>query len=117
MRDMSERPEYTAVCIFCARTDRDIDFNREHIIPLSVGGTLLLDKSVCIECNSKLGTHVDSELPKLPDLLRAFDALEIPHDHEGILNRHYDISGEAETDETRRKGESRSESPGILVHD
>jgi hypothetical protein len=89
------------VCIFCAHTDNEVQFNREHIIPQNIGGNLYLDDAVCVECNSKLGTHIDAETLKMPDILKAFEVLNIPHDHAGILNRHYDIMGKTEDIELR----------------
>ncbi|MEX2566613.1 MAG: HNH endonuclease [Cyclobacteriaceae bacterium] len=46
-------------CVIC-RKDKE-EFNTEHIIPDSIGGTLIID-SVCTECNSKLGSKVDKHL-------------------------------------------------------
>jgi hypothetical protein len=85
---------FKAMCIFCGRTDNDVKFNREHIIPESLGGILFLDGVVCVDCNSKLGTLVDAEALKLPDVLEAFEKLNIPHDGGGILNRHYNVTGQ-----------------------
>lgn len=86
--------DFKAMCIFCERTYNDVKFNREHIIPENIGGTLFLDNAVCVDCNSKLGTRVDSEALKLPDILKAFEKLNIPHDGNGILNRHYNVTGQ-----------------------
>lgn len=88
--------DFKAMCIFCGRTDNDVKFNREHIIPKNLGGTLFLDDAVCVDCNSKLGTRVDAETLKLPDVLKAFAKLNIPHDGDGILNRHYNVTGQLE---------------------
>lgn len=85
-----------AVCIFCGPTDIDVAFTPEHIIPKNIGGTLFLDGAVCVKCNSKLGSRIDAETLKLPDVLRAFKALDINHDRNGILNRHYNLTGKAE---------------------
>lgn len=90
---MNNNPDSNAVCIFCLRTDKDTTFNREHVIPQNVGGTLFLDDATCRDCNSKLGAHIDAEILKLPDVLKAFDTLGIPHDRNGILNRYYNITG------------------------
>lgn len=49
-------------CIFCMKFKDEQEFNKEHIILDSLGGSgidNILD-CVCIECNSKLGTKVDS---------------------------------------------------------
>lgn len=47
------------LCIIC-RELKD-DFNDEHIIPHSIGGTNMIH-SVCKTCNSKLGDNVDKKL-------------------------------------------------------
>ena len=88
--------DFKAMCIFCGRTDKDVEFNREHIIPKNIGGKLFLDDTVCVDCNSKLGAQVDAETLRLPDVLRAFEKLNIPHDGDGILNRHYNVTGQLE---------------------
>lgn len=46
-------------CIIC-RKEKD-DFNDEHVIPDSIQGYYHI-YSVCIDCNSKLGTHIDKAL-------------------------------------------------------
>ena len=94
MQTDGEMIDFKAMCIFCGRTDNDAEFNREHIIPDNIGGTLFLDDAVCVDCNSKLGTQVDVETLKLPDVLRAFEKLNIPHDGDGIINRHYNVTGQ-----------------------
>ena len=93
--------DFKAMCIFCGRTDNDVEFNREHIIPKNIGGTLFLDNAVCVDCNSRLGTQVDAETLKLPGVLKAFEKLNIPHDGDGILNRHYNVTGQFEDIELR----------------
>lgn len=99
--EVTGKGHYKAFCIFCARTDYEVRFNREHVIPQSIGGNLYLDDAICVECNSKLGAHIDAELLKLPDVVRAFEALNIAHDRDGILNQHYSITGKAEDVELR----------------
>lgn len=98
---MTKIIDYTAVCIFCARTNKDVLFNREHIIPDNIGGTFFIDNAVCSKCNSTLGTHIDAEILKLPDILTAFDVLGIQHDRDGILNRNYNITGKTHDVELR----------------
>lgn len=98
---MSDTPNFKAVCVFCGRTDQDIPFDREHIIPDNIGGTLFIDNAVCKMCNNRMGTHIDSEILKIPDVLMAFKALNLPHDRDGILNRHYEITGKTHGIELR----------------
>ncbi len=85
------------LCMYCLRTDSEVEFNREHLIPQSIGGKLFIDDFVCSNCNSFLGSSVDSEILKLPDVLQALRQLKIPHDRTAILNRYYKIKGISET--------------------
>jgi len=75
-------------CIFCFQRT---DFSREHVISKAVGGSLVLDDAVCKECNSKLGSLVDAELVRLPEVIDAFEALGISFDRDKVLNRHYRV--------------------------
>jgi hypothetical protein len=79
------------ICIYCTRNDTEVKFNREHIIPKNIGGTLFLDNFVCESCNSYLGTNIDTEILRLPDTLEAFKILGIPHNKHGILRFFYTI--------------------------
>jgi transposase-like protein len=54
---MSE-PKKTIKCIFCLLEKEP---SIEHVIPKSVGGVLTINY-VCQDCNSELGSKVDSEL-------------------------------------------------------
>ncbi len=83
------------ICIFCGRDSKAVEFNREHVIPDCIHGSLFLDDYVCTKCNSTLGANVDFEILKIPEILDAMQILELKHDHDGILNRHYSISGKS----------------------
>ena len=48
-------------CIICKKIKNSNDFNKEHIIPESIGGSLTID-NVCKDCNSKLGKEIDSKI-------------------------------------------------------
>ena len=48
-------------CIICKKTKNNHEFNKEHIIPESIGGSLTID-NVCKSCNSKLGEEIDSKI-------------------------------------------------------
>jgi len=80
-------------CIYCAKNESEVRFNREHIIPQNIGGKLYFDDFVCVDCNSFFGSNVDIEILKLPEVLSAFESLKIPHNKSGILNRFYNIRG------------------------
>jgi uncharacterized protein YlaI len=45
------------ICIFCAERKKG---SREHLVPKSLGGNLVI-KYVCQDCNSVLGRVADSE--------------------------------------------------------
>ena len=81
------------VCIFCLGNSANKDFNREHIIPDSLGGTLYADDLVCESCNSTLGHSVDHELLRVPAILTAMDELGVPYDRKGILRSYYKKDG------------------------
>lgn len=45
-------------CTFCQSQGPDTTFDREHVIPRSIGGRLFLDDFVCKPCNGWLGADV-----------------------------------------------------------
>ncbi len=79
------------VCIYCLRGEGEVEFDREHIFPQYVGGTLFLDGTVCKPCNSRLGHQIDHELLRIPDVITAMDELGIPYDRSGVLRSYYDL--------------------------
>lgn len=81
-------------CIFCFRKNTELPFNREHIIPQNVGGNLFID-DVCRDCNSNLGRFIDIQILKYPEILKAFEHLQMPHNKEGILKNYYKITGKS----------------------
>lgn len=48
-------------CIICKKIKNNEEFNKEHIIPESIGGSLTIE-NVCKECNNKLGKEIDSKI-------------------------------------------------------
>lgn len=60
-------------CIICRNEKLEKEFNEEHIIPDSIGGTLKIH-DVCKECNSNLGAKIDIHLTNnfLSELNRFF---------------------------------------------
>lgn len=49
-------------CIICGKEKNKTEFNKEHIIPESLGNKSLYFYNLCKDCNSKLGTKVDKYL-------------------------------------------------------
>jgi hypothetical protein len=96
--------EIKNTCIFCFRSNNEIDFSKEHIIPKSIGGTLILDGYVCVECNSTLGAKVDHQILKLPEIITAFEKLKIEHNKDQIINKNYDITGKIDDNIQLRGG-------------
>lgn len=47
-------------CIICHRID--VQYTKEHVIPKALGGHYVLQKMVCVDCNSQLGSCVDDAL-------------------------------------------------------
>jgi len=72
-------------CIICSEIKNKSEFNREHIIPQNIGGTLYIDNVVCKCCNSSFGSDVDNEILFFPETLSAFKELEIAHDEDKII--------------------------------
>lgn len=58
-------------CIFCDSSEK---FSEEHIIPESIGGSVVIN-SVCINCNSKFGSEVDVKLTRNRHLYDSYAAL------------------------------------------
>lgn len=85
-------------CIFCFKKKK---YNKEHVISDAIGGSLILYESVCVCCNSWLGSAVDAELMKLPETVDAFEALGISYERDELLNRHYQAVGSAADREMR----------------
>ena len=81
----------TMRCIYCARDDSIVDFNREHIIPQSIGGKFFLDGLICADCNSILGDSVDTEILKLSETIEALDALKLPYNKKWIIKKYYQV--------------------------
>lgn len=70
-------------CIICAIEKSGKDFNTEHIILESLGGKRFSENTlndVCVDCNSKLGMHVDSRFVNSP-------LLEFIRNRKGIKGR------------------------------
>ena len=48
-------------CIICNKIKDNKEFNKEHVIPESIGGSLTIE-NVCKKCNNKLGEEIDSKI-------------------------------------------------------
>ena len=83
-------------CIFCFLSEPDVSFSREHIIPQSIGGCLVLTNYVCKKCNDLLGQHVDHAILKNPDVIRALEQLDLPHNRVQLIKHNYDVRGFAD---------------------
>jgi hypothetical protein len=79
------------VCIYCWRTGDDVAFSEEHIIPDCVFGRLVLPDHVCADCNRWLGAKVDHQVLKVPDVLRAHEALGYTDRHQELLRHNYRV--------------------------
>jgi hypothetical protein len=89
-------------CIFCLRTEGEIKFSIEHVIPDSIGGHLKLDDFVCKDCNSWMGGNVDHSILKVHDLIGVLDKLGKTELIDEILKNHYDATLESESGEILR---------------
>jgi hypothetical protein len=74
-------------CIIC-RNDKSIDeFNREHVIPHGICGTITVN-NVCVTCNSKMGASFDNELSDNIIIKSRMNQLGIPSVDGKIPNRY-----------------------------
>jgi hypothetical protein len=82
-----------SACIFCFRDNSKISFSKEHIIPHSVGGELILHDCVCIECNSTFGADIDHEILKQAEIIAAIERSKLPYQRAQLLNQNFKIRG------------------------
>lgn len=80
-------------CIFCFKSYPEVTFNKEHLIPDSLRGMLILNDYVCSACNSKFGSKFDHEILKNPEILSALENLELlsPCEKEKFINHNYKV--------------------------
>ena len=88
-------------CIFCFRDSSEVTFSEEHLIPNSLGGSLILLNLVCNECNSKFGSEFDHVILKNPEVIDALDKLELPYDKVKLIKGNYSIHGLSENIELK----------------
>ena len=100
-------------CIFCFRSNPSVTFSREHIIPHSLGGKLILRDYVCTHCNSNLGSDCDHEILNNPEMLTAIEKLKLPHDRAKLINHNFKIRGLA-VDGVELKGKATKD--GFVFH-
>ena len=110
-------------CIFCFRTNLEVTFSKEHLIPDSLGGRLILDGWVCSECNSTFGAEFDHEVLKNPEIVAALEELRLPHNRAQLVNQNFRIRGFAGEIEVKGRATNNSfEFPpqslpdGSLIH-
>lgn len=94
IKKVNNNLDHNHYCIFCDKFGPEVQVTKEHIIPDSIGGFLFIDQFVCSDCNSRMGAYIDSEIWKLPEILQALEELNIEHENERIVNRHYSISAD-----------------------
>lgn len=57
-------------CIYCLRTTPDATPSKSHIIPDALGGMIILENAVCLECNSKFNKEVEMPIRDAVALVR-----------------------------------------------
>lgn len=85
------------VCIYCWKTQGQVAFSAEHIIPESLRGRLTLEDHVCVGCNSWLGAHVDHHILRVPDILAAQVQFADEKTHDRVLKHNFNIKLVSET--------------------
>jgi hypothetical protein len=89
--DAVKRP----ICLYCLRTENEVAFSREHIIPEAIGGILVLNDAVCTECNSVLGSEVDVALLRDQEVLAALHAVGWEGVHRKTLAKQWRVMAES----------------------
>ena len=52
-------------CIYCLRTEPDVEASESHIIPVALGGSETSNQTVCKDCNNLIGIEVENKsIPK-----------------------------------------------------
>ena len=64
-------------CIFCKKEKAKDQFAPEHVFPEAIGGTLAIE-GVSAECNSIIGSKVDSRLTDHPIVTLIRGILNLP---------------------------------------
>jgi hypothetical protein len=90
-------------CIFCFRGHPGVTFSKEHVIPDSLGGQLILYDYVCSECNSRFGREFDHQILKNPAIVAALEKLKLAHNRPQLINKNFRISGFSDEIEVRGK--------------
>ena len=80
-------------CIFCFKTDLEVPFSIEHLIPDCIYGFFSFKNIVCKYCNEWFGSNVDLQILRLPEIINAFKELGFIKEHEIILKNNYNIKG------------------------
>ena len=78
-------------CIFCFKSEPEVKFSQEHLIPKCIGGNLILDDYVCAKCNSKFGAEFDHNILKKPEIVAALSKLKIPHKRVRLINNNFRV--------------------------
>ncbi|MDR1321180.1 MAG: HNH endonuclease [Gracilibacteraceae bacterium] len=64
-------------CIMCSKPKSLNEFSSEHIIPYALGNHTLTIDSVCKDCNSKIGSRIDSLLVNNPLAIMFRETMEL----------------------------------------
>ena len=89
----SSENEINNICIFCFKTNLEVPFTTEHIIPASIKGNLVLNGYVCKPCNDLFGENVDIRILHVPDIANALNSLGYKDQYETIIKHNYNIKG------------------------
>jgi hypothetical protein len=135
MTDFSQEEQMK--CIFCKEERSEDKFRPEHVFPGAIGGSFCIN-TVCTDCNSRLGTEVDSKLTdhffirsiryqlgltgkkgKMPLPFRRGKLVGGPSDDEGAINVVFRDGGSNRESEIKilpKKYESYTTEDGVEWH-
>lgn len=71
-------------------------FSREHIIPSSIGGRIVVDVIICGSCNNYFGTKIDNKVLRTIEVIELSESFNIIDDASSYISSAYDIKITAE---------------------
>ncbi|HAC16245.1 MAG TPA: hypothetical protein DCE78_09945 [Bacteroidetes bacterium] len=83
-------------CTFCLRECTTEKFSREHIIPSSIGGKIIIGNIICEDCNNYFGTKIDHKALKSIDVIELSKKFGVIDDSSRYISSAYDIKIKAE---------------------
>lgn len=88
-------------CTFCLNEYGSGNFSREHIIPSSIGGRIVIDNIICENCNNYFGTKIDHKALRTIEIIELSKKFDVIDDTSSYISSAYDIKITAEGHELK----------------